>query len=383
MINVHNFYSVLIQNNINFFTGVPDSLLKDFCSYVDNNAGHHVIAANEGSAVAMAIGHHLSTQKYGLVYLQNSGLGNAINPLLSLADSDVYGIPMLLMVGWRGEPGVADEPQHKKQGKVMLAMLDAMNIPYAILPFYTDEANETVKAACDHIKKHQEPYVLIVQKGCFEPYETTSIEPQRYELSRGEAVTSIAGAIGMNDIIVSTTGHCSRELYDYRQSRNQGHERDFLTIGGMGHASQIATSMAMNASTYNVFCLDGDGAAIMHLGGMATSGIHGNHRFKHIVINNGVHHSVGGQKTVGHQISLPTIAKASGYKTVCYAETKLELIESIEKLKNEMDGPSFLEVRVNTNVKSDLGRPVTTPQENKQQLMTFLHHAKDPWQQPA
>lgn len=371
LIQPEELFSVLQQNEVNFFCGVPDSLLKSFCAYVTDEARHHVIAANEGNAIGLAIGYHLATGQVPLVYMQNSGLGNSINPLLSLADKEVYGIPMLLLIGWRGEPGVKDEPQHVKQGRVMLPMLDAMEIPYAVLPDGVDAARDVVGKACETALRDKTPYAIVVTKDAFAPYVLKSKAENSYELSRRQVIEMIAAAIDERDVVVSTTGFASRELFEYRKEAEQGHRKDFLTVGGMGHTSQIALGMALGQSDRNVYCIDGDGSALMHLGGLAVNGFSELKHFKHIVINNGAHHSVGGQETAGFKVSFAEIAKACGYQNIYTAYTQEELVRTIAELKNS-DGPSFLEVRVNLDVRKDLGRPTTTPAENKEDLMEFL-----------
>ena len=354
-----------------FFTGVPDSLLKNFCAYVSDNAENHIIAANEGGAVALAIGNYLATGGLPLVYLQNSGLGNCVNPLLSLADDEVYGIPMLLLIGWRGKPGVKDEPQHVKQGRVMLAMLDSMEIPYSIVPQDTDNLDEFVSDACKVAKEKNNPYALIVEKGTFDSYKLQSTVDNNYPLSRERAIELIASAIDDKDVIVSTTGFASRELFEVREKLGQGHEKDFLTVGGMGHTSHIAVGAALGADDRNIYCIDGDGSVLMHMGSMAINAVHGGKNFKHIVINNGMHHSVGGQETVGFNISLQEIAKACGYEGVDLAHDESQLIEALKYAKNN-NSSLFLEVRVNKEARENLGRPTKTPAENKKALMEFF-----------
>ncbi|MFC1940372.1 phosphonopyruvate decarboxylase [Chloroflexota bacterium] len=367
------FFELLRKQGIVFFAGVPDSILKSFSAYVTDHAakGNHVICANEGNAIGLAIGYHLATKKVALTYLQNSGLGNVINPLLSLADSEVYSVPVLIVVGWRGEPGVKDEPQHKKQGRVMLAMLDAMEIPYRIMPRDHKAADNTIQEAINYMKENGAPFALIVREGTFDSYTLKDVQKQSIPLTREDAIKLIIDSLEDEDIVVSTTGMSSREVFEYREELNQGHGRDFLTVGGMGHASQIALGIANQKPNRKVLCLDGDGAAIMHMGAMAINGVQNCENFIHIVLNNGAHASVGGQPTVGFDISFKEVARAVKYKTILGAETSEEIIQGIAMLKKKK-GPAFLEIRVNKGYRKDLGRPTITPAENKNAFMEFL-----------
>ena len=375
MISPKYFYDSLIANGTDFFAGVPDSLLKNFCAYITDNApaDKHIISANEGSATALATGYHFATGKIPLIYMQNSGEGNMINPLLSIVDPDVYSVPMMIVIGWRGEPGVHDEPQHVKQGKVTCDLLDAMKIPYSILG--ADNCNKCLDKALakayEYIKANNAPYALVIKKGTFEDYTLQNNTTVEADMSREEAIEKIMLSAPETAAFVSTTGMASRELYELRDKHGQGHSRDFLTVGGMGHASQIALSIAMQKKDRLIYCIDGDGASIMQMGGMATIGTRNPSNMVHIVLNNGAHDSVGGQPTVGRQIDLCGIAKACGYENVVKASTKEEL-DAILKDKNTFDKLTFIEVLVRKGARKDLGRPKTTPQENKKAMMEFL-----------
>ena len=372
MIRPEFFIEKLRENGIVCFAGVPDSLLKNICAYITDHfdAQHNIIAANEGAAVGLAAGHYLATGQPACVYMQNSGEGNIINPLASLTDPEVYNIPVLLLIGWRGRPGVHDEPQHVKQGKVTTGLLNTMGINFDVLSKEEDKAEKQIAKAVAALE-NKDVYALVIEKDTFEDYKLQNVEKNDLTMSREEAIQTVAAALSEKDCIVSTTGMISRELFEYRAAMNQRHERDFLTVGSMGHASQIALGIAMAKTDRKVWCFDGDGAAIMHMGSMAIVANKAPKNYVHVVFNNGAHDSVGGQPTVGLKIDLPAVAKAVGYSQIYSVETKEYLKELLEKLKTQ-EGPVFLEVKVKKGNRKDLGRPTTTPIQNKEALMTFL-----------
>jgi len=370
MVAPKQIFDLLQANGISLFTGVPDSLLKEFCAYVTDHTDErsHIIAANEGAAVGIAAGHYLASSKPALVYMQNSGIGNAVNPLLSLVDEKVYKIPMLLVVGWRGEPGVKDEPQHLKQGEVTLALFDTMQIQYTIIDSNDEKAIRQFKDILTEINEKGVLHAAIIRKNIFASYKLQKSSVNYYEMSREEVLKVVVDALMPDDLVVSTTGKLSRELFEYREFKHEGHDKDFLTVGSMGHSSSIAFGIALNKPDRTVFCLDGDGAMIMHMGALSSIGTTGLKNFKHIVFNNGVHESVGGQPTVGFKINLADIAKANGYKAAYMIETKEELNNIVRQIQYE-DGPIFVEIKVNTQSREDLGRPTTTTMENKVDFM--------------
>lgn len=372
MIRPEFFIEALREKGIDCFAGVPDSLLKNICAYITDHfdAAHNIIAANEGAAVGLAAGHYLATGQPACVYMQNSGEGNIINPLASLTDQEVYNIPVLLLIGWRGRPGVHDEPQHVKQGKVTTGLLNVMGVNYEVLSKEEDKAAKQIDKAAKALA-NKEVFALVIEKDTFEDYKLQNVEVNDLTMSREEAIQTVAAALGEKDCIVSTTGMISRELFEYRAAMNQGHERDFLTVGSMGHASQIALGIALAQPDRRVWCFDGDGAAIMHMGSMAIVANKAPNNYIHVVFNNGAHDSVGGQPTIGLKIDLPAVAKAVGYKAEFSVETKEYLKELLGKVKNQ-DGPVLLEVKVKKGNRKDLGRPTTTPIQNKEALMNFL-----------
>ena len=371
MIRPQFFYDTLASYGIDFYAGVPDSLLKNLCAYITDNAdaAHNIIAANEGGAMGLAAGHYLATCQIPVVYMQNSGEGNIINPLASLTDSDVYNIPVLLVIGWRGKPGVHDEPQHVKQGKVTTGLLNVMGIDYTVLSKEEDKAEAQIKKAVAYMQATKQCYALVIEKDTFDAYSLQNAEINNLTMSREEAIQTVASVLGDKDVIVSTTGMISRELFEYRTAKDEGHERDFLTVGSMGHASQIALGIALAKQDRRIWCFDGDGAAIMHMGSMAIVANKAPKNYIHVIFNNGAHDSVGGQPTVGLKIDLPAVAKAVGYKQVLSVDNKEALQRQLSSI---VEGPVFLEVKVKKGNRKDLGRPTTTPIQNKEALIQFL-----------
>ena len=370
MISPKLFYEVLINNGVSFFTGIPDSLLKEFCSYLDNSETNlsHIIASNEGTAIAIAVGHHLANGGLPMVYLQNSGLGNTINPLLSLSDKEVYSIPLILLIGWRGEPGLRDEPQHLKQGRVTPALLDAMEIPYKLITKDLQKSISNTKWAADLAINSSSPVALLVQKDSFNKSQISNARAieNNLLLSRENAISIIIKNIPNESIVVSTTGMISRELYEQRAKLGQDRSKDFMTVGSMGHASQIALGIAISNPEKKVICLDGDGSALMHLGGMTTIGTSKTGNLLHLVLNNAAHDSVGGQPTVANKISLSSIAKACCYKYVEGPLRKKDEIINVLKKFNNLEGICFVEICVSKGARPDLGRPKESPISNKE-----------------
>lgn len=357
-----------------FFAGVPDSQLKALCSFLMDKYGldpaHHVIAANEGNAAALAAGYHLATGKTPVVYLQNSGLGNIVNPVASLLNGKVYGIPCLFIVGWRGEPGVHDEPQHIFQGEITLKLLETLDIPY----FVIDKAatGEQVQAKLEEygaLFAQGKQAAFVVRKGALE-YSGKTVYTNPYSMPREEAIGRILQVSGA-DPVVSTTGKASREVYELREARGQGHGHDFLTVGSMGHSLSIALGIALQKPERRVWCLDGDGAALMHLGAMAIIGANRPANLIHIVLNNEAHESVGGMPTVAGKVDLCAIAKACGYPGAVSVDSPETLDQALEvaKVAKQL---TFIEVKCALGARADLGRPAATPQENKAAFMEGL-----------
>jgi len=365
---------------IDFFTGVPDSQLKGLCDTLFATYGvegkQHIVAANEGNAIALCAGHYLATGHPGLCYMQNSGLGNAVNPIASLMDGQVYGLPCLLVVGWRGEPNVHDEPQHVKQGQITLSQLELLDVPYMVLDKAMSEADFDADFA--DIRAHLDAgrtAAIVVKKGAL----SCSLKPKygnEYAMTREEAVDVIIRLAGKQDVFVSTTGKLSRELFELREAMGEGHARDFLTVGSMGHASMIALGIALAQPDRRVWCLDGDGAALMHLGAMAVLGQKKPANLVHVVINNAAHETVGGMPVCAGALNLTSLAMASGYRHVTRAASEMELYRAAQ---DAMDAGelSFIEVMCAAGARADLGRPTTTPRENRDALMHFLQGESD------
>jgi phosphonopyruvate decarboxylase len=372
MINPANYLDSLNTLDVNFFAGVPDSLLKEFCACVSEKCepDMHLITANEGAAVGLGIGYFLGTGNIPMIYLQNSGLGNIINPVLSLASEQVYGVPMLIMVGWRGEPGVKDEPQHIHQGRVMIDSLEGMNLPYVILATNEKEAIEQTQNAASMAREKMSPIFILVRKNSFESFPIQR-SPCDLELSREDAIITVAEMVPAEGVVVCTTGMASRELYEFRANGNQGHHRDFLTVGGMGHASQIALGLCKAQPERSTYCFDGDGAVLMHMGSLAIIGQSSAVNYTHIVFNNGVHDSVGGQPTLGFDVNFCGIARNCGYVSAIEVESR-EGIKKALAYAGVHSGPHFIDVHVRSGNRSDIGRPKTTPLQNKNAIMSHL-----------
>lgn len=357
-----------------FFAGVPDSQLRPLCDYLMKNYGtdprHHVIAANEGNAVGLAAGYHLATGKVPVVYLQNSGLGNIINPVASLLNDRVYGIPCFFIVGWRGEPGVHDEPQHVFQGEVTLTLLADMAITAHVLEKTTKE-EELAVWLCEFraLWAQGKQTALVVRKGAL-TFEDQVTYRNDNVLNREEVIRHIAAAAGTG-VIVSTTGKASRELFEIREKEDGFHGRDFLTVGSMGHSSSIALEIALQKPDTKVWIIDGDGALLMHMGSLALLGANAPENIVHVVINNGAHETVGGMPTVAERVDLAGIARSCGYPDAVRVDSYEALDEALHRAAQNKH-LSFIEVRCALGARADLGRPTTSARENKDAFMSYL-----------
>ena len=375
MISPAHFLDELNENEVNYFVGVPDSLMKGLNYQIANSysSDEHLITSNEGSAVAHAIGHYVATEKLAAVYMQNSGLGNAYNPLISLADPAIYGVPMILLIGWRGEiadDGVQlkDEPQHIKQGQITLETVQTMGIPFEVIHGDSSNWKQQIRILIARAKSEQRPVAVIFRKNTFESVSLISSDPhQSLDLGREDAIERVVDNSHPSDIFVASTGMIGRELFEIRKRRGQTHATDFLTVGGMGHASQIACSIASALPGRRVICLDGDGALLMHMGGMAECAQQSN--LMHIILNNGAHDSVGGQPTVAFNINLKKVAEGFGYSNIINATTALEIKSAVDR---RVEGSMFLEIRCKRGNRKDLGRPDKAPKQNLTEFIQFL-----------
>lgn len=359
---------------IRMITGIPDSTLQEFCACLDGEGREmfdsHIVPANEGAAVGLAVGEYLATGKPACVYMQNSGLGNTVNPITSLANHEVYGIPMLLVIGWRGEPGTKDEPQHKFMGESTEALINTLDIPYSIIDASVSEAAlSVISAKITEAFAVKKQYALLVKKGTFEK-ESKKEYRNNNILIREEAIQAIIRWLQPEDVVVSTTGKISRELYENMNAIKQTHEQAFLCVGGMGHANMIAYQMARRSPDKRVICLDGDGALLMHMGSLAVMGSHPVNNLIHICLDNEAHESVGGMYTGARGIEYGDIAKACGYKSVYSAASEGELQEVLSEagVSRQM---CFISIKVSISSRADLARPKETAQENIAQFMRY------------
>lgn len=353
---------------VGFYAGVPDSLLANFCAYVDDQGGRdqHLITANEGNAVALAMGYHMATGKVATVYMQNSGLGNTVNPLTSLADPEVYKVPMLLVIGWRGEPGVKDEPQHVKQGRVTLGQLDVLEIPHWVLDANSD-VDATLDAAFASMRERNAPVAVVVRKDTFAKYKPQNSSPDVSTLAREAALEQLLQLCMEDDLIISTTGKTSREVFELRVKHGQK-QRDFLTVGGMGHTASIALGVAIGQPQRRVVCFDGDGSLLMHMGSMPVIAGYKPERFLHVLLNNESHESVGGQATSAGHVNFAQLSGAVGYSDYAVANDLPSLERAWQSLSDKK-GPVMLEVKIKNGSRDDLGRPTNTAEQNKLAFM--------------
>jgi phosphonopyruvate decarboxylase len=372
MIDPSTFHQHLSGHGIDFFTGVPDSLFKSLLLYWQDHihASHHLIATNEGQAVALATGYHLATGKLPLVYMQNSGLGNAVNPLTSLADKEVYAIPLLLLIGWRGRPGTKDEPQHIKMGRITEQLLQVLEIPFYILSDNEAQNKTLIDEAIAMTLEQQQPVALLAPENIFGEYKSP-VPAAAWPLSREEVLKQLVQHAAGNEMIVCTTGKTGREFYELNgRSEDYMLPRHFLCVGAMGLASQVALGISLQQDR-RVIMIDGDGALFMHLGSLASIGQWGSDSYMHIVINNGCHESVGGQPTLGFAVDLCAMASACGYQKVVRIDTDAALTAWLQSDFHEQQ-KQFVEIRVNAESRSNLSRPVELPVERKEALMPLL-----------
>lgn len=368
---VDKFFDII---SADFYSGVPDSQLKSLCNFLIDKYGidskHHIIAANEGNCTAIAAGYHLATGKVPVVYMQNSGEGNIINPVASLLNDKVYAIPVIFVIGWRGEPGVHDEPQHIYQGEVTIKLLDDMGISsFVIGPETTDDEVANAMSDFKELLSAGKDVAFVIRKGALT--DAPKVEYKNDNIMKREDIIKHIVAVSGDDPIISTTGKASRELFEIREANEQSHQHDFLTVGSMGHSSSIALGVAINKPEKKIWCIDGDGALLMHMGAMPVIGANNPDNLVHIVINNGAHETVGGMPTVASSIDLVAIAKACGYKYAASVDD-FDALDRELRMAKERNELSFIEIKSSIGARDDLGRPTTSALENKENFMRYL-----------
>ena len=374
MIDQNTLFDQLNVMGLNFFTGVPDSLLNDFCLHLVNNVPdcQHIMAANEGNAIGIAAGYHMATGKIPVVYMQNSGIGNATNPLLSLTHPCVYGIPLILLIGWRGDPAIKDHAQHKKQGELTPVLMEDMDIPYQVLDA-DDTVIEKFQWAANKAKELNAPVALIAKKAILTQKEKKQEYAESPLMNREEAISAVLDVFGKDAIYLATTGRATRELHEQIMIHGFSHEIEFLNVGAMGHLSSIGLGLAVGVPNKKIVVFDGDAAAVMHMGSLATNGRYQPKNLIHIVLNNGVNESVGGQKSSGQVINLTAIAKGCGYETIpAFVESKEDLQKAVKQLADS-NHLSFLDVHVRQGIRKDMPGLKIEHQNAKTALMNYLN----------
>lgn len=370
MINITEFLVELKKNDLTFFSGVPDSLLKNLCFAIDKKfKSKHFVAANEGSAIGIGLGYYLKTKKIPVIYMQNSGLGNAINPLISLANSKVYRIPLFMIIGWRGENSkkLIDEPQHITQGKETINFLKSLGVKYKIVSSRSN-IKKIIKELKNYSYKNKLPVCILIKKNSFENKKINKTLPQKKLYLREELLRTIVNDLPKKSNIVSTTGILSRELNEILNYNNLKKLNNFMCVGGMGHAISVASGIAINTNK-KIFCFDGDGALTMHMGSLTTSAMQKN--IVHILFNNNGHESVGGQKTSADNIKFYKLAKSLGYKTAKYCKNKIQLIKAISEAIRSKES-FFIEVLCKQGHRKNITRPSTKMTILKEQFMENL-----------
>ncbi len=356
-----SFCDELVNNKISYMVGVPDSVLVEINRYAEGNSNIKCeVVANEGNAVAVAVGYHLATDSIAAVYMQNSGIGNAINPIVSLADRSVYNIPMLLIIGWRGDDNGLDEPQHIKQGNLTLELLNILGIRYSIIDSSCESSvGVIINMACKYIRNKCSIYAIVVRRGTFDKSIGYTTGISKHEMNRYEVLDVVHSRLKGNELILTSTGMISREWYEIRRTYGEGHSNDFMNVGAMGHVSQIALGIAKNSPSRTVICIEGDGSALMHMGAMAYNGTSNVKNFKHIILNNGVHGSIGGITSAGLAVKFDEIAKACGYEYSICIDSRENIESKIEKVLSNQK-KSLLNILINNIDVENIGRPNKT-----------------------
>jgi len=376
MVDCKNFSKICKKHDFTFFTGVPDSTYKPWMSFLNkkNTGLTNITAVNECEATAICTGYHLSTGRIGVLYMQNDGFGKTVNPLTSLCNPEVYSIPMLLMIGWRGEPGKKDAPQHEMMGRILTDLLKTLEIPYEILSSDIQKIDSVLKKAKKYMNENSKPFAIIVKKGTFKELNS---EKQSFKklMSREDAIKTIMKCLNGDEIIVSTTGKTSRELFEYRTEKKEGFELDFYNIGAMGCAQSIALGIALQKKDRSVFVFDGDGSVLMQMGSLATIGHYSPKNFYHIIFDNQAHDSTGGQPNSSESVNFEKVATACNYRFGKTVKNKDELEKIMQKIKNKK-GPGIIIINVEKGSRKNLRRPTMTPVEHKKYFMKYLEDSK-------
>ena len=352
MIKTEEFISFLTKKKINFFCGVPDSTLNSFLNALSIKKKKNVIAPNEGGAVALAMGYYLKTKKIPLVYMQNLGLGNATDPLTSLCAPEVYSIPMVLLIGWRGNPHMKDEPQHLVTGKNTLNILKLFKIKTVIIR--SNKSFKSIGKIINHSQKFKKIVAIVVPPGIF---SKLSVKVKKSNLPiRSNVIEKILRSVKKNTRIISTIGFSSREFFQVKKEKKIKNGKLFLMVGGMGHASATSLGVHLNSGKNEVICVDGDGAFLMHMGNVATAGVYAKKNFKYILFDNNAHESTGVQPTISNKINFKKIASGFGFKKVYELKTKKDVENKLSKIM-KLTQPTFIRIVVATGTFKKLERP--------------------------
>lgn len=373
MVNQKELFDALCEMGVDFFTGVPDSLLNDFCLYMTNNltSKQHVMAANEGNAIGIAAGHYMATGKLPLVYMQNSGIGNATNPLLSLTHNCVYGIPMILVIGWRGDPSINDHAQHKKQGELTPILMKVMDIPYEILDS-DDSVIEKFRWAVNKAKEISSPVALIAKKAILTQKEKKQTYAESQLMNREEAIAAVIDVFGEDAVYLGTTGRATREVNEQLKLHGIGEGHEWQNVGSMGHVSSVGLGLALGCPDKRIVVFDGDASTVMHMGALATNCRYKAPNLIHIVLNNGVNESVGGQQSAGQLIDLTGVANSCGYRNVGHPIKTKEELQSVMKSLPSDDMPTFVDVYVRQGIRPDMPKLNIDHKAQKEALMNLL-----------
>ena len=374
MVNLQSLFEALDRTGVKFFTGVPDSLLNDFCLYMMNNIpdSRHVMAANEGNAISIAAGNYMATGNIPLVYMQNSGIGNATNPLLSLTHDCVYGIPLIMVIGWRGDPSINDHAQHKKQGELTPVLMKDMDIPYEILD-NDDTVIEKFTWAVNKAREISSPVALIAKKAILTQKEKKQVYPESPLMNREEAVSAVIDVFGEDAVYLGTTGRATREVHEQLRMHGISEGHEWQNVGSMGHVSSVGLGLALALPDKRIVVFDGDAAVVMHMGSLATNCRYKASNLIHVVLNNGVNESVGGQQSAGQLIDLTGVAKSCGYRNVGHAIKTKEELQHVLKTLPGNDMPTFVDVYVRQGIRPDMPKLNINHKEQKEALMKYLN----------